>query len=77
MYLLSLGITAGITYLKAFKAWLMGQPKAPSTLTSYQIVLEGWLRAAVSGVVHVDKGDRDGVPWLDGLSGMLGSIWEP
>lgn len=61
VHLLSLGITAAITYVKAFKAWLMDQPEAPSALTGYQIGLEGWLRGAVSGVERVDKDDRGGV----------------
>lgn len=54
-----------------------GLAKGPFHLNKLPEVLQGWLRAAVSGVKHVDKDVRDGVPWLDGVSGMLDSIWEP
>lgn len=34
-------------------------------------------RAADSGVGHADENVRDGVPWLDGVSGMLDDVREP
>lgn len=54
-----------------------GLAKGSFHLNKLPEVLQGWLRAAVSGGEHVDKDVRDGVPWLDGVSGMLDSIWEP